>query len=40
METLNNYIKYLQIELEARHDALMLYMEKKQAKVKKRVKEQ
>ena len=36
----NNYIKYLQIELEARHDALMLYMEKKQEKVKKRVKEQ
>ena len=35
---INNYIKYLQVELEARQDALMLYMEKKQTKTKKRVK--
>lgn len=36
----NNYIKYLAIELETRHDALMLYMQKKQTKSKRRVKKE
>ena len=32
---INNYIKYLTFELEARHDALILYMQRKQTNAKK-----